>query len=281
MSPQKTPVNVFAIKKGSIVNVLSSNILESGKNGRPALLFALVVLMPLTISAGVRSHSRVLIKPTVTANERLRLVSKLAQITGWRKLAFDDKGELNPGDDGFVNGSSTARDLVDHAISGKNVIVIESANNRQDVVFCKIVPGVWNNGAETNPPAYVLMIDFSDFDRLVGDHTAAESFNIGWGVLHEFVHAVEDSVDSDEFGEVGACESTVNQMRRELGFAERREYFYTPVPGQSRSNFRTALVRLAFDEVLSESGKKKRHWLVWDAIAVGGLPKDLQVAALN
>jgi hypothetical protein len=236
--------------------------------------------MPLAICAGTKP-SRVILKPTISATERAKLASKLALITGWRQLRFNERGELAIGDQATTGGSATARDLVKRAMFGENVIVIEPADNRLDVVFCKIVPGVWTKNSEAKPPAYVLMIDFNDFDRLIGDRSAESSFNVGWAVLHEFVHVVNDSVDPEEYGEVGECESIVNQMRREVGVAERGEYFYTQVPGQSTSNFRTVLVRLAFDEAVDASGKKKRHWLVWDASVVGGLPRNSQVATLN
>ncbi len=210
-----------------------------------------------------------------------RRSSKLALITGWKQLRFNERGELTIGDQRTTTGSAAARDLVKRAVFGENVIVIEPADNRLDIVFCKIVPGVWTKNSQARPPAYVLMIDFNDFDRLIGDRLAESSFNVGWAVLHEFVHVVNDSVDPEEYGEVGACESIVNQMRRELGVAERGEYFYTQVPGQSTSVFRTVLVRLAIDEAVGESGKKKRHWLVWDASVVGGLPRNSQVATLR
>jgi hypothetical protein len=262
------------------VNVPTRKILDDGKHRRFCLIFILLSAMPLAIIAGTEP-SRVILKPTVSATERAKLESKLALITGWKQLRFNERGELAIGEQGTTTGSAIARDLVKRAVFGENVIVVEPADNRLDVVFCKIVPGVWTKNSQAKPPAYVLMIDFNDFDRLIGDRLAESSFNVGWAVLHEFVHVVNDSVDPEEYGEVGACESIVNQMRRELGVAERGEYFYTQVPGQSTSVFRTVLVRLAFDEAVGGSGKKKRHWLVWDASVVGGLPRNSQVATLR
>lgn len=119
------------------------------------------------------------------------------------------------------------------------------------------------------PPAFVIQIDFADFDQLVGDERALEAFNVGWGFLHELEHIVNDSTDASSLGETGECEAHLNQMRRECNLPERADYFSTLLP-IADGTFRTRLVRIAFEQTLTAANKKKRYWLVWDANVVGG-----------
>lgn len=216
--------------------------------------------------------SRVILRSGILPAQREKLTAQLSAITGLTQLAFDQIGGLQPGEIEARAGSSTARSLLRKAAFGENVIVIEDASGRDDVVFCRIIPARWTHDSAGKPPAYVLLIDFSDFDRLLGDRLSLESFNVGWAVVHELVHVVYDSADAEEYGDVGDCETLVNLMRREVGLPTRGEYFFTFVPGQENSTFQTRLVRLSFEESTSTNGKKKRYWLVWDANLVGGLP---------
>jgi hypothetical protein len=170
-----------------------------------------------------------------------------------------------------VGGSQTARELLAAAFTGRDMIVLEDASNRQDVVFCRVIEGRWKNDAEQKPPVHVLLIDFADFSHIMGDEAALASFNVGWGVLHEIEHVVHDSIDPAREGEAGECETLVNQMRRECGLAERSDYYFTYLPGTINSDFKTRFVRLAFELRKPESKNKKRYWLIWDAALVGGL----------
>ena len=109
---------------------------------------------------------------------------------------------------------------------------------------------------------------------------ALAAFNVGWSLLHEIDHAVNDSADSEVVGHAGECEDHINQMRRECHLPARLDYFFTFFPNSDQSDFRTRLVRLAFDQ---EEGSKKhrRFWVIWDAIQVGGLDSSRQMAALR
>lgn len=202
---------------------------------------------------------------------RIELAEKLRQITGWQSLSFDESGALHLGDEKAAGGSETARELLRAAMSGRNMIVIEEASNRQDVVFCRVIEGRWKTDAAQMPPVFIVQIDFADFSRLMGDKVALDAFNVGWGVLHEFEHVVHDSVDAEKSGEVGECESFINRMRRECGLAERADYHFTLFPGITHSDFKTEFVRLAFDLARPGANRKERHWLIWDATLVGGL----------
>ncbi len=80
-------------------------------------------------------------------------------------MKFDSDGILRRGNRYPVGGSVSARELVANAISGRNVVVIEDASNRSDVAFCRVIPGSWKKNGAASPPAFVVQIDFADFDQ--------------------------------------------------------------------------------------------------------------------
>ncbi|HYR77582.1 MAG TPA: hypothetical protein VEM96_17330 [Pyrinomonadaceae bacterium] len=212
---------------------------------------------------------------------RVELSDKLRAITGWPDLKFDESGTLQLGSARAIGGSQSARDLLDKAISGDNVLIIEDASKRQDVVFCRVIPGRWKNSAVSNPPAYIVLIDFADFDHLMGDTEALKAFDVGWGFLHEIDHVINDSSDRATVGIAGDCEDHINLMRRECNLPVRSDYFFSFFPHAEESPFRTRLVRLAFDHDDVMSAKHRRYWLIWDATVVGGLNTREQVAELR
>ncbi|MGA9996149.1 MAG: hypothetical protein WBP93_12095 [Pyrinomonadaceae bacterium] len=219
------------------------------------------------------------IRPELEISRRNELAEKLRQITGWPGLKFDENGVLRPGNEGPAGGSPTARSLLAEALSGRNVIILEDASNSHDVVFCRVIKGRWKSGKENLPPAYVVQIDFADFSHLTGDESALAAFNVGWGVMHEIEHVVHDSADAKRQGEAGECEELINRMRRECGLAERSDYYFTLMPGATRSDFKTKFVRIAFERQTSQSKSKKRYWLIWDAEFVGGVDEQKLLAA--
>lgn len=203
---------------------------------------------------------------------RREVAARLREITGWDGLQFDEGGVLRFGEGVAARfGSQTARELLERAARGGKLIVLEDASDRTEVVFSRVVPGRWTRGEEGRPPAFVVQIDFADFERVRGDREALASFNVGWALMHEVSHVVNDSVDAERPGDVGECEELVNRMRRECGLAERAEYHYRLLPGVEREEFKTRYVRLAFERQDAATSKKRRLWLIWDADAVGGL----------
>lgn len=230
-------------------------------------------------SQALELSSRVLCRPELDLELRARLTGKLRQITGWSELDFDEEGALHSGQAKPLGGSAAARELLGAAMTGRNVMVLEDASNRFDVVFCRVVEARWKTVETGRPPVYLILIDFADFSHLMGDRAALEAFNVGWGLLHEINHVVHDSADPEIFGEAGECEEAINNMRRECGLAERAEYFFTFMRNTERSEFSTRYVRLAFDRQASHPKNKKRYWLVWDASVVGGLDELGQTAS--
>lgn len=242
-----------------------------------------LLLLPADLLAEP-GHNRVVSREDISPAHREQLAAKLRKITGFPELKFDDDGILREGSKSPVGGSASARQLLLNSIHGRNVVVIEDASNRAEVAFCRVIPGKWKKNVAGSPPAFVVQIDFVDFDQLVGDERALEAFNLGWGFLHELDHTVNDSPDAMSLGETGECEAHINQMRRESNLPERADYFSTLLPLAADSAFRTRFVRLAFEHRQPNPNKaapkKKRYWVIWDANVVGGLKPD-QIAALR
>ena len=245
-----------------------------------ALLVAILLLVPVNLSAEP-THSNVICREELSGRHRDQLAKKLRRITGWPELKFDRSGFLRRGNAEPIGGSQTARDLVTKAIYGTHVVVIEDASKQADVAFCRVLPGKWKNNSASNLPAHVVQIDFADFEQVLGDERALEAFNVGWGLLHEFDHIINDSPDAVSLSETGECEAHINQMRRECDLPERVNYFYTVLPLSSDTGFANRLVRLAFDQVQPSANKRKRYWVLWDANVVGGLDVQKQIASLR
>ena len=246
-------------------------------NIRAARLACIVVLLLQHDLLAGQTHGQVLCRQEISPAHRQQLASALRKITGLPNLEFDDDGILRTGGNAIA-GSESARQLLDDAVNGRNVIVIEDASNSAEVAFCRVIPGRWKSKAAGKPPAFVVQIDFADFDQLIGEERALAAFNVGWGFLHELDHVVNDTPDATSLGETGACEAHLNKMRRECNLPERADYFFTISPLAADTSFATRLIRLAFEEQGSAVSKRKRYWLTWDANAVGGLEQN-QLAA--
>ncbi len=215
------------------------------------------------------THSKVVIsQDSISSVRRNQLSEKLRVITGWTGLDFDRKGELIVGDVVPAYGSESARALVEQVVCGPTAVILEDASKRVDVAFSRVISRKLKSDKSSQPPAYVVLIDFYDFEKLTGDRLALDAFNIGWALLHEFDHLANNSEDTESLYEIGECETRINKMRRECSLPERTQYFYTRYPTSSKSDFATMYVRLPFEQ-LNKSGKRKRYWVVWDAASVG------------
>ena len=244
------------------------------------LVSILLLIYPLSLRAQ-KTQNNLLSRQDISVARRNELASKLRKITGWPELKFDRAGILRLGSKEPVGGSKSARELVAKVVYASNVVVLEDASKRSEVAFCRVIPGRWKETASGKPPAYVVQIDFADFEQVIGDERALEAFDVGWGLLHELDHIVNDSEDAASLGEAGDCEDHINQMRRECDLPQRTDYFFTFFPVVPDSAFITRLVRLAFDQEQAPANRKKRYWLVWDANLVGGLGEQNQIAALR
>lgn len=241
--------------------------------GRVGFLCFALLACPLPLISSVATSGRIICREELSLNKREGLAAKLRVITGWPELKFDEGGILRLGSADADQGSQTARNLLRQAQAGPSVIILEDASNRQDVVFARVVPGRWKNHTSEMPPTFVVLIDFSDFDHLMGDRDALRSFDAGWGLLHEIDHVVNDSEDAETASDAGECEDHINLMRRECNLPLRTDYFFTYFPYAQQSDFKTRFVRLAFDQQDTAKAKQRRYWVVWDATLVGGLDR--------
>ena len=243
------------------------------------LLLAVAFLGATALS--ISAADRVLLRPGVSRSHREELTTSLRAITGLTGLKFDATGALRLDGDVTSRGSESARALLSQALKGPNVIIIDDASSRSDVGFARVVPGRWLRGDSTNPPAFVVLIDFTDFRRLSGDAEARAAFDVGWGLLHEIDHVVRDSEDAQDQTAIGECEDHINRMRLELGLPIRVDYFFSRAYLKADANFSARYVRLSFERRDQISLQTKRYWLVWDAVTVGGLVGDGQRALVR
>jgi hypothetical protein len=224
----------------------------------------------------------VMVRDSLPTTYRTELITKLQVISGWPDLTFDRNGSLRVGPTKIRGGSATARDLLTSAIEGKNFIVLEGASSRSDVVFCKVELAHWPQANGADPPTYRVVVDFTDFKHVSGDKEARAAFDIGWAVLHELEHVVNNSRDAvlaaDDDGD---CETVINRMRTELGLAIRKSYYFTFLPLKTDLALVSKFVRLPFERRDPSSSKLKRFWLIWDAALVGGLTSNTQTASLQ
>ena len=229
-----------------------------------------IVLIASSFPILASSSDKVVVRQNVSKANREELARRLQTITGWAKLDFDSDGALTIGDANAQGGSSSARDLLYRSISGNRVILFEDASSRKDVVFCRVVLGKLDHAPNTE--VHVVLIDFADFRQVTGDKKARAAFDVGWAVLHEMDHVVENSEDPED-DVPGDCEDHINRMRRELGLPVRNTYFFSFLPIRNDGNLVSRFVRLGFEQ---KNGK--RYWLIWDAAVVGGLTSDAESA---
>jgi hypothetical protein len=234
-----------------------------------------MVLLVGAVPVLASGTDNVIVRHNVSKTNREELARRLRAITGWSDLTFNSNGALRIGTARASVGSGSARDLIDKAISGERVILFEDASSRKDVVFCRVVLGRLDQAPFSE--VHVVLIDFSDFRQVTGDKQALAAFDVGWAVLHEMDHVVEESEDPRQ-DIPGDCEGRINRMRRELGLPVRNSYFFTLLPVRNDSNLISRFVRLGFDQENGPTSKRKRYWLVWDAALVGGLTSEAESA---
>jgi len=256
--------------------IFSSRLLE-----RTLTYCALLVCVGIAGVPVFANTGTVVVRENVSAAKREQLASRLRVITGLTSLSFDNAGVLLLGTSLAKTGSHSARQLLTQAVTGDKLIIIEDASGRNDVAFCRVVPGRWLTAAGDKLSAFVVLIDFSDFRQLIGDEEARAAFDVGWGFLHELDHVIADSKDPEEQGVVGECEAHINAMRREVGLPQRVDYFFTASSLKVDPNFSTKLVRLPFERYDNNKSRRRRYWIVWDSTTVGGLVVNSQTAAVR
>ena len=185
------------------------------QNSRAGWLAVILLLyLPADLLAGTNA-SNLVCRRGVAVERREELAGKLRKITGWSDLKFDLTGALRLGTNP-VSGSKKARELLSRVVLGGTAVVIEDASNRADVVFCQVLPGKWKANVPDSHPAFVVRIDFADFENVMGDAPALQAFDAGWGLLHELDHVVNNSLDATCLGEPGECEAHIEAHINEM-----------------------------------------------------------------
>lgn len=244
---------------------------------RFGFICAALVVCSLPLIASTHPVNTIICREELPRARRELLAAKLRAITGL-EIQFDANGALRSMSGEARGGSQTARELLRSALDGTRVLILEDASDRQDVAFARVVPGRLKHHSADAPETFVVLIDFADFNRLIGDETALRAFDVGWAFLHELDHVVNDLSDSNNPSETGECEAHINVMRRELDLPIRADYFYALFPDSERSEFPTRFARLAFDQKDPITKKRHRYWVMWDAIVVGAINSQIAAA---
>jgi len=235
-----------------------------------SVLISLMCLSPLTIRAaneaagGFRGGVCFSQARPLTIKQQATLLKGLRRLTGFCEIHPDTDGFLVLGNRShFTGGSETARALISAAIGGQDSYVVESHDRSSEVAFARIGAGLdyvnWKSAPRTIRHSWSVAIDFSDYRELRGQKEAIVSFDPALNLLHELAHAVMNLRDStSESDSLGECERYVNQIRRELGLAERESY--APVKEIAVTPFGTGhrvVGQLTFVRINSGAGPKK------------------------
>jgi hypothetical protein len=184
-----------------------------------------------------------------------RLLASLSRITGIDRFAFaaDGRLEIGPFTSGH-QGSALARRILQDALASGSIFVLEDHSNSALVNFGQIEEMEYINEARNrHEHVWLIRLDFADFVKLDAPRRVRATFDEGFTLLHELLHALgrHDPVNP---GELGECETILNQVREEVGLPLRSAYFATLV---RRLAYGVAVVRLRFVDVSSR--QKDQH----------------------
>jgi hypothetical protein len=180
----------------------------------------------------------------LSAAARHRLFASLARITGIEGFAFATDGRLEMGTvTPGHRGSSLARRILQDSLASGNIFVLEDHSNSAAVNFGQIEGMQYINDATSrHDRVWWIRLDFADFLRIDAPPRVRATFDEGFTFLHELLHALGHH-DTTNAGELGECETILNQAREEVGLPLRAEYFATLVRSPA---FGVAAVRLRF-----------------------------------
>ena len=176
-----------------------------------------------------------------------RLLKSLRRITGFEGLDFTETGALVLGDERRLSrGSYLARELIRAIMATGDVFILEDYSKSPQVQFGQLDEGTRYLNLETGLDATIwrVRIDPDDFRAMEAPPAVRESFDEGFTVFHELLHGFGYD-DAWKVGEIGECESLLNEVRDELGLPRRAQYFGTYVP----INSVMGTVRLRFANV--------------------------------
>ncbi len=199
-----------------------------------------------------------------------RLLERLRARSGFLEMQFDDSGFLTLGSRTcFEGGSATARWLLAAAVDGELAFDLEAYDHSPEVSFASISPirTVVDHVTTERIPVREMQLDFGDFEELRGSPEVLAAFDLGFGVMHELAHGVMGLRDAyPNTRELGACETVINHVRRELNLPERRSYFARVRPTWSFKGT-TMQGELVFvrEGDRARNSKSQTFYLTWDA----------------
>lgn len=262
---------------------------------RGLLLLMFVSLVASSAEAGEKSKSEVIeyrggIKNS-NGDYRLErkylnlLIASLREKTGFAELHFDDADYLEIGNkENYVGGSNAARKLLLSALEGKILFKLENHDRSEKVNFAHLGESTIFRNMRTKQEIEVrpLVIDFFDYNHLIGDSDVRRSFDQGMNVLHELVHGVYDLRDAvEDPNELGECENFVNTIRHDLGLPERQFYIARIYSALQPTGTIIRQAKLQFMRTKEKNGHLKTEtvFLSWDVGRVGLVKVDERLLA--
>jgi hypothetical protein len=193
------------------------------------------------------------------ATARHHLFASLSRITGIERFAFAADGRLEIG--AFTpghQGSARARRILRDALASGSIFVLEDHSNSALVNFGQIEGMEYINDAKNrHDHVWWIRLDFADFQKLDAPRRVRATFDEGFTLLHELLHALGHH-DAMNPGELGECETILNQAREEVGLPLRSEYFATLVRSPKAG---AAVVRLRFVDGSSQQKDQREQYL--------------------
>lgn len=193
------------------------------------------------------------------ADCQAQLIESLRRLTGWQQMGFTATGWLEIGNRTVVEtgqaSSPSARVVLTRAQQGQHVFIVEAHTGSPDVSFGQLDEGLVYEDSlrHLRLKIWRLRLDLADFKRIAAPARVLAAFDPGFVFLHELLHGL-GYPDPERFGEVGPCETQVNQMRTEMDLPLRTQYFATSY----QLNQQAITVRLGFQETPHPSGAGKQ-----------------------
>ena len=197
---------------------------------------AVWLLCPFSSQSSAAQNSICRFRPGVHVSREHPLNDKQLKIlldglrfwTGFIEIGTNAAGDVTLGSRSHTtDGSSTARELITAAVDGQDSFILENRDHSPDIAFARIKSNfVYEDHTGARRYAWQIQIDFSDFNRLLGDHHVLAAFDPAINLLHELVHGVlryPDPIDIND--RLGQCERHINRIRAELGLPQRQNYY--------------------------------------------------------
>lgn len=199
------------------------------------------------------------------AHCQAQLIESLRRLTGWQQLSFTATGWLEIGDRAAIkadDGSSpSAREVLLRTQQNQHVFIVEAHTGSPDVSFGQLDEGLVYEDSlrHLRLKIWHVRLDLADFKRIAAPARVLAAFDPGFVFLHELLHGL-GYPDPERFGEIGPCETQVNQMRTEMDLPLRTQYFATSYQlNQQVFSVRLGFQEAARTEMLSgEAGKQAK-----------------------